>query len=270
MLNRVFLSQGGLTELPALSDFQSTATSLTLNPGEYLYISSPARFNSQYLKITTPAGAPVGLTVEYWGGSDEQWVSVVDQVDRTDGLTSSGLLSFTLDREKSWALADSSDIAAVSSKTIYDSFWCRIGVDALASFDLNWLGYLFVDTDSKLYTQYPLLGDSDFMAGFGVTDWEKQRIEASELVMVELIGHNHMQNPGQLMSYNQMRLLTIPYTAYLAFKAASGDYYKQAASDAYADYQKVRQNSHLLVDTNGDGNIQPSEHGKPKGVILNR
>jgi hypothetical protein len=271
MLNRAILSQGGgLTELPNLTDLESQTTSLTLDTGDYIYVCSPTRYNSQYLKLSTPSGADANLTVEYWGGAGESWVSVVDKVDQSSGLQGSGLLQFTLNRDKSWAIDDTENIPELALKTVYGQYWLRIGVQNSATVDLDFLGALFVESDDNLTIEYPLLADADFKAGWEVTDWEKQRIKASELVLLDLIGSQHLQAPGQLLSYYQMRALTVPYTAYLIFSGTQGEYYRQAAQDALNVYQARRQKSTLVVDTNGNGRVDQAEQVRRNEVILRR
>jgi hypothetical protein len=194
---------------------------------------------------------------------------MVDKRDKTSGLSTSGYLKFTPNRDHSWQKADTADISELSAITIYDQFWLEITVDADATIDLAWIGDLFC-TDSDLESEYPDLLRATMLTAFkaGKTDWEEQRVIASDMITDELINRGAIKSSNQLFEVERFRRTAVSKTAELAF-AGFGENYMDDENKARKKYSERFNMINVLSDQDEDGLEDEVETTKTREIFLN-
>ena len=276
-MNNRFLVKNGAT----LTDYsnklgKSTPADITLNyqVGDYLYIGARLPFNHTYFEIERAADpAPVAstTTIEYWSGTN--WTTVVDLMDSTEGLLTSGHIEFTPDKEEWWMMWDtnhnSQNIPDLSGVTIYDKYWLRISfADTLdPSIKLNYLGNLF-SSDTDLSIEYPDLVRTDVKASFlaGKTDWNDQHKRASDVLIKDLIDMGIIYERGQILNWRDYTDCAIHKVAEIIF-TSFGDSYRDNSVDARREYQQRLSKRVHRVDLNKNAIETPNESFNTTGWL---
>lgn len=245
----------------------SSTYSLTYLSGDYIYVASDFPFNHLYLKLGTVKNLvpSTAMTVEYYGTS---WNSVVELSDGTFGLSDSGFIDFTPNRNYGWSLATDSTVVGIS-KTLYDKYWTRISFNQnlTASIDLSFLGIKFSD-DNDLFSEYPVFNDSNFLAAFkaGKTDWEEQEIKASSLIIDALKKKNVIVAAEQVLDRKRFIGSSTCKTAEIIFTAFGNDYLEQKKA-AKEEYSKRLDLSQYNIDKDNNGILTPSEVVQSQGWL---
>jgi hypothetical protein len=256
------------TEITSRTERLDTSTySMTYLIGEYIYIASDFPFNHLYLKLGTTKNivSNTTMTVEYYGTS---WNSVVELNDGTSGLSASGFIDFTPNRNYGWSMAYDSTIIGIS-KTLYDKYWTRISFDKnlTASIDLSFLGIKFSD-DDDLFSEYPVFNDSNFLTAFKAakTDWEEQEIKASSLIIDDLKKKNVIVAAEQVLDRKRFIGANTCKTAEIIFTAFGNDYLEQKKA-AKEEYSKRLDLSQYNIDKDNNGILTPSEVVSSQGWL---
>lgn len=196
MEHRLLYSNNGvLTDLStAVSSYHvgESAISFT-NTEDAFYLGSSHPFNCIFLKLKVASVAGLGVSVEYWSGSE--WIAPVELLDETNGLMNSGYLTWQINRFKtSWSMdstqtsSGGTKVTGLGSVNIYDKYWCRIKLATSGSFTLSWIGHQFI-TDNDLYSEYPEFRSTSLKSAVeaGKTTWEEQIVIASRIIIEDLI-----------------------------------------------------------------------------------
>ena len=190
----IYSDNGTLQDLSAsVSSYHVGDSAITfVNNQDAFYLGSSHPFNSIFLKLKVASVAALGVSVEYWTGSE--WVSPIELIDETDGLNSSGYLTWQINRFKSsWSRDNTQNssgverIVGLGGINIYDKYWCRIKLATSGSFTLSWIGHQFI-TDNDLYAEYPEFRNTSLKGAVetGKTTWEEQIVVSSRIIIESL------------------------------------------------------------------------------------
>jgi len=281
MKNRIFYGDNGtLTDLStSLSDYHSgTGSCQFVALEDYIYFGSILPFNHLYLKLGTVNTNSSNLTVDIWDGTS--WESAVDLIDETSlaGATfgQSGFITFTPNKNKSWGKEDtvgsngSEQVTGLGNVTVYDRYWIRLSVssDFSAGTTLSWAGNLFCK-DDDLGSEFPDLMRSNTLAGFeaGKTNWEEQRVRASQIVINDLIDMNIIDSSNQILEKHQLMPACVMKSAEIIFNAF-GDDFIDNRNDARKEYRERINKKIFTVDKDRDGNVDDNERLQGQGKLI--
>lgn len=224
------------TDFSSVKDYYGTAKTIALLSTDYLYIGSPFKFNSFYVKLSTPNTTTSTLGVQLWNGTI--WENALEVSDNTDGFKNSGSVDFIPDKYKTWNSDDTNRIDS-NMPIVYLWYWVRINFSVTLSPSpiVAYLGHLFVNSDTPLTSEYPILSSSSLKTAYkaGKTDWEEQRFLATELTIESLIQKNIIKSGNEILDISRVRLPTVAKTAQVIFSGMGDDYIQQtqAARDEF-------------------------------------
>ena len=227
---------------------------------DYLYIGSELPFNHRWFDVSTVNAVTSAISsIEVWDGS--AWNAAVDVIDGTStggkSLAQSGVISFTLDRNKSWGRMDTTeDIPALSTLKIYDMYWARIAWNATltSSTALNYVGFKFSE-DNDLTGYYG--GDfarSTFLTAFksGKTNWKEQHVAAAEEIARELIRKEIIWSKNQILDWRLFTDASVHKVAEIVY-TAFGAQYSEQRDQANKNYHIAMNKKAFRVDKDEDG-----------------
>jgi len=193
------------------------------------------------------------LSVKYWTG--DEWFSVVDTIDETSGLTASGYITFTPDKDESWMMEstnhDSDQITGLTSVKIYDRYWIKITSSAnfSATTRIDWVGRKFAD-DTDLGYEFPELVATNTKTGTGfTTGYEAVHVKAAEVLVSDLIKKKMIFDKGQVLDRDAFKNAAVQKCAEMIFNMLGDDYVDQRNA-AREEYQHRMDVSIGLIDTN--------------------
>lgn len=224
------------TNYTSVKDYYGTAKTIALLNTDYLYIGSPFKFNSFYVKLSTPSTASSVMALQLWNGTI--WENAQEINDSTSGFTQSGSVDFVPDKYKTWQSDDTNRIDS-NMPLVYLWYWIRINFTVTLSPSpvVSYLGHLFVNSDTPLTSEYPILASSSLKTAYkaGKTDWEEQRFLATQLTIESLIQKNIIKSGNEILDISRVRLPAISKTAQVIFSGMGDDYIQQtnAAKDEF-------------------------------------
>lgn len=254
---RVFYNSTEITKETERID--STYKAISYVSGSYIYIATDFPFNHLYIKLGTIVNivASTNMSVEYYGTS---WNSVVELRDETIGLSASGGIEFTPNRDVTWTRAVYSSDAGVTP-VLYQKYWTRISFDKTLtpSLSLSFIGNKFSD-DNDLYAEYPVFNDSNYLSAFksGKTDWEEQHIKASDLIIQDLQKKGVILGPEQVLDKRKFLGASVCKTAEIIYTAFGNDYIEQRKAAA-SEYSKRLDLSQFNTDMNNNAILEVGE-----------
>lgn len=244
---------------------------------DYIYVGQYLPFNNVFMQVdsyVSSSGDVVPeLQAEYW--ADQQWRPVLDVIDDTAGMTKSGVIQFTPDKDYSWTqvqdtgnnLPDGPD--ELTSVRIYDLYWLRIKATATAipAKTILKMGYAFCDSPSlKIYEpeidQYLVP-----WGGSGKTDWIEQIMAASEQVFLDLKGKQLVTQPGQILRFDDVYLATI-YRTLLLIYTPLGEAFKERRSMRLKEYGEALNVKRFTFDMNRTGTVEQGEIANTTGMLV--
>lgn len=266
---------GTLKDLsPELNDAFAQDVTLPLVAAEdKIYIGSELPFNHRYIRLgSTANGNASAVSAEIWDSNE--WQSAVDVVDQTASggasLARSGILSFSVERNQSWAQEDTTeDIPALATLKIYDLYWCRLTFsgDLTAGTVLSYIGHKFSDDDT-MAAYYPDLLRSEVLAGFeaGKTDWDDQHIIAAEECVRFLRKRKAIVDSNQVLDWREFELAAIHKTAEIIYTAFGSDY--EALRDkARSKFMEEMNRGIFTIDRDEDGRVDDEERTFHVGFV---
>ena len=273
----IFSDNNSLTDLSTkIKNHRDGEATLPIVASEdYLYIGSRYPFNSIYFKFKTANTNTTTVSVSYWEGNE--WTNAVEVIDETNGFKNDGYVTFVPDKnESSWLREDtvqgdgnSEEVQGLGTLVIYDHYWLRLKFsnDLSATTSLNWIGDLFC-SDEDMYSEYPIFNSSNLKLAYkaGKTDWENQRIRASDLVISDLVTRNIIEDSGQLLDKDKLKLATVSRTAQIIFNALGDDYVDDTLKAKKEYGERVRENM-LSVDKNANARLDVLERRARQGFI---
>lgn len=266
MKRRIFYSDNGtLTDwTTVLNRYDTSNVSFSLVAAEdYIYIASDLPFNHVYIKIDSSNKNEETSSIdyiEYWDKND--WRKVVEVIDETEvldvALAQDGFITWTPDKEYKWTADDtksnSGSITDLSSVTVYDRFWIRIKYTAnfTASTGINWIGQLFC-SENDLFSEFPELNNSNLFASWktGKTNWEEQRVKASEVIVKDLKSKDIIQSRDQIIAREDLVLAATSKTAEIIM-IPRGQSYEDERIRVNTEYRDRLNNSFPVIDKNAN------------------
>ena len=239
--------------------FQGDAT-LSVGGGKYLYLASQTPLITRYVGLAAEAATAATLSVEYYAGKTQGWVSAAYLRDETDGLSASGSFVIQPNKDTPWVVIDdTSDVTELSSFTIYGMYWCRLSLSVETSVDFNWLGYKFCST-TDINAQYPSLNKTRVYEAFGAgkTNWEDESVLASELVSQDLKRYYTLDSLSQIASLDVYKHACIHRAAMLIWSGL-GDVGVDNAERAFNAYQDSLKFAMTSGDADKDGVVSKTE-----------
>ena len=109
-----------------LNDYRTGSYAMTYSSGEYLYIGSFTPFNNMWIEFATASGVSSGapLIDVRWANA---WSSVVDITDETNGMQTSGRITWSLHIDRGWDRERrSQEDAGINGTSIYNMYWMRV------------------------------------------------------------------------------------------------------------------------------------------------
>jgi hypothetical protein len=209
---RVFKRNGAtLTDLSLKNQDDSVLVPSNLASTEYLYLAQNYPFNNFFYWKDVANSNTATMKVEYWNG--QEWKLAVDVLDASYGFSESGNIQFSPDNESDWQITYDTSVngapSELNSIKIYDCYWCRVSFDvslsALTSFKK--IAYAFTSTqqlnklDVEINTYY-----TSFEVG--KTDWIKEILTASELMVQKLKTMGVIVGVGQILKFEDITLAT--------------------------------------------------------------
>lgn len=275
MIYRIFKSDSGLTDLSStLEDFNDVTEAFSLTSSGKLYIGSPWPIVDLYFNVTTGSADGRSTTVKYWDGN--QFRAVADLIDDTKSgantFGKAGHLSWIPDRDhgQSRVTDADQDITELAGVKLYNKYWYEISFSDAISFSAGWIGSLFC-AHSDIDSEYPDLVRSDVMDAVesGKTDYLKQIVRASELVIDDCINQGKFQNEGQVLDRRELKLPTVSKVAEIVYSLLDQDQGAPRMNMARAEYLKRIAKILRQVDLDGNG-IMSSRESRPQYKVLTR
>lgn len=242
----------------------ANAASVTMVPGDYLYVSSFLPFNHKYFKVQVGEGADPGVRplIELLNAPNE-WTAVVDQIDYTGGFAQSGVLQWTPNWDSNWGLVSQSnrDVPALQNgPVIYQAYWLRISFPDPIEFGLDYVGQKF-SSDPDLYAEYPMLNQTAIKAGWkvGKTDWEDQHILAATYIAKELIQRNLAVSKDQILDISTLRSAAVHKTAHIIYSGLGVKNYAENIAAALKAFEAAMKQDKFGLDVNGNARKDRAE-----------
>lgn len=244
---------------------------------DYLYVGAELPFNSLFFDLSTANTASADINIEYWTGTE--WVSMVNIIDETKtggaSFGKSGHVTWTTDKQEVWHREDTvrsngtEQITGLGNITIYDLYWMRISFKASLDVGtaLNFVGYAFCSSED-VEAEYRLLSKSSFKTSYeaGKTDWEKEIIIASRLLVEDLIDKNSIILGEQLLDRRKFKDACVSKVAEIVFTNL-GDDYTDDAEKAKREYKNRLDKKNYRADLNGNARIDKREMGVTTGGL---
>jgi hypothetical protein len=245
--------------------FSGTKTIDLVYNQDAIYIGSDMPFNHRYFKVSSVNAVSSVASVSIWDGSD--WEPAVDVLDQTAvsgaSMAQSGIISWSTDRNKSWAREESTEnIAALSTLKIYDLYWVKLTWSATwtNTTAVSYAGHKF-GNDNLLAAIYPDLGRSAVKTAHtsGKTNWDEQQVIASEAIIAQLRKDRVVVSGAQVFSWEMFQMAGIHKCAEMIF-GAFGEAKNDERELAKAAYEaEINQRFFDNQDLDGDGHLSESE-----------
>lgn len=250
---------------PKVNEWTSgQSATVAMVPGDYLYIGCFLPFNHKYFKLSTVSGIARTPLIEVLNAPNE-WSPVVDQIDYTVGFTGSGVLQWTPNFDKNWALVtdsrrDISSFLSTTGPTVYGAYWLRISFSAAISMGIDYIGQRF-STDDELYQEYPNLKASAVLNGWkaGKTDWQDQHLTAACYIGKELVQRNILITNQQILDIATLRSASVHKTAHIIFSGLGVKNYVEEIKSSLQAYTEAMNLDRFQVDTNANARKDRNE-----------
>jgi len=207
---RLFKYDTSITDLSLDNQNPSTLLTPSLVVGNYLYIAQEFPFNNVFFHLDTANTELATVNVEYFDGN---WKQAVDVLDGTSvagiPFAQSGVLQWSPDQSNGWVrIGDTSTEKTaphLNTLKLYDLYWIRLSVtaDLLAGLKFKEISYCFTTSDQLNHIDIEVNG---FLAAFGTgkTDWNKEIITASKLVVSDLKARQFIAHQGQILRFDDI------------------------------------------------------------------
>jgi hypothetical protein len=262
---RLFKDTGSLSDVSIDNQDDSANVTANLTSSQYFYVAQKMPFTNLFVHIATANSVTSSLGIEYWNGSE--WIAAVDVLDATkvSGATlgRSGIIQWSNAKDEGWAKVgcteDNGSPTELSSLTIFDCYWVRIKptVSLHASTSLKEITYAFTNTQELSNFDIEI---STYLASFetGKTDWVKEIITASKLVVTDFRRKGLIVHPGQIVDMTDVSFPCALRTLMLIYSNL-GPSYKEKIAAMQVEYDKVMNIARFTLDTNGTGKIEATE-----------
>lgn len=260
---RVFSYDTSLIDRSIVNQEQEVATTYSIATNKYIYVGSYYPFNNLHFLVSSANATVANLIVEYWDGRD--WIQAVDLLDSTAQagatMARSGVVQWSPRRKNGWQyVQDTSENSAPSqlqSIHVYDCYWLRISASAAISFGLKEISYAFTTTDQINDLDIEISG---FYESFeaGKTDWIREILTASRLVLSDLKRAGLVANQGEILRFDDVSLMTDFKTLDLIYTNL-GSSYNEKRNEVRSMYDKAMSSKRFTFDGDSDGMVDRQE-----------
>lgn len=275
----IFSDNGTLNDYSyKVEDYHANTVTIDYTSAQdYIFIGSELAFNSLFFDLSTANTASTAVTVEHWDGSS--WEEMVDVIDETSlsgaSFGQSGYITWTPNKQKVWQKNDtvksngSVEITGLGDVTIYDLYWIRISFSNTLDIGttLNWIGPKFCKSND-VDGEYRLLAKSAFKTSYesGKTDWEKEIILASRLLIEDLKSKEAIVDGDQLLERRLFKDACVSKVAEIVFTNL-GDDYVDDAKRAQTEYKSRLNKKNYKADKNNNARLDKQELGVSTGGL---
>lgn len=262
---RLFKDTGALSDVSIENQDDSATIASNLTDAQYFYIAQKMPFTNLFFHIGTANSTSSAWDIEYWDGT--AWRDAVDIIDATkvSGATlgRSGIIQFTLDDDYSWQkvndTADSNAPTELSGLRVFDCHWLRLRPTASlhASTTLKEVTYAFTHTQELSNFDVEISG---YLASFetGKTDWIKEIITASKLVVLDFRRLGLIVHQGQIVELTDVSTPCALRTLMLIYSNL-GPSYKDKIAAMKKEYDNAMNIRRFTLDYDKDGRISSRE-----------
>ncbi len=244
-----------------VNDFRALTAPFVYTAGQYLYIGSILPFNNLWFDMGTVNTNASTLSVDMWFG--HAWISAVDVIDESAGLTASGRVQWNTDLNKGWDLEQySTSVTGLPAlSAIYNMYWLRLSWSATfsAGSAIGYIGQKFSD-DTSLYSFYPDLNNSTILTGFaaGKTTWNEQHFMAAEHIVRDLQKNGIIKSRSQILDASKLVDASCHKVAELIYSSLGEPYLEQLkwSRQAYKEASNVK---FFNTDLNANGRLDTAE-----------
>lgn len=234
---------------------------------DYLYIAQSYPFNNFFYQMLVANSNTSALSVEYWTGRINGWISAVDILDGTSSggktLARSGVIQFSPDPAKIWMqVRDSTNETmptGLETLKVYNVYWIRIKVSANLSALTAAKRLCYAFTRSQQLDNIDIT-INDFLETFGIgkTDWDDQIITASLQLVNDLRRRGLIIHAGSILRFEDVTMACDYRTLILIYKNL-GPGYKERLATASLDYNEAIDMRRFSFDTDENAFLSTSE-----------
>jgi hypothetical protein len=252
---RLLKKVGTVSDISLDNQDDSVILQSNFSTNDYLYIGQLYPFNNFYYWLKVANSNSAKMKIEYW--SNNGWIEAIDLLDGTNAFAKSGLVQFSPNKDSVWTyIEDTLNHTGfdLNTKSIYNQYWIRISFDtnlsALTTF--NKIGYAFTSTQqlNKLDVEI-----NSFYASFenGKSDWIKEILTASELLILDLKTRNVLVSREQILKIEDVSILTDLKALELIYSNL-GKAYDDKRERIIKDYEfLIKSFNNFTVDKNQTG-----------------
>ena len=245
-----------------LNEYKSGNVNLTFDAGDRLYIATCLPFNHRFFKLTdtTNAVTTANLIIEYYTGSG--WKTPSRVLDYTESSSAtfnqSGKLLFIPDDQYSISQQSDTDTMDDNFKNyappVYNMYWQAIGFSETVTIGFSYVGQLFSSSDEEIYARYPLLNNDRYKEQWeaGKTDWEEQRVDASDEIVKELERRAIIVDRNQVLDTASLNDACIDFTAMRMFSGLGVDRFKNEIEVCGKRYSQAMKMDRYNIDVNAN------------------
>jgi hypothetical protein len=258
------------TDLSLANQDDSALVDLNISNLNYIYVAQYYPFNNLFFWIDTPNDVAANIEIQYW--ANNQWVNAVDVLDGTkvNGVpfAKSGSIQFSPQRRiSSWnQVTDTSETnnsspSELSAYSIYDCYWIRIKATTalLSTAKAKRITYAFTNTQQLNKLDIEI---NQYYSAFasGKTDWIKEIITGSEIMLADLKSKGLVVHRGQILRFDDVSLACDMKVLALIYSNL-GRAYEEKRKLKEEEYEKVINSRKFTFDNNNDGLVSSNEIG---------
>jgi len=247
----------------ALNEWNNGKTvEFNMIPGDYIYMACFLPFNHKYFRFAAFSATEISPIIQILD-APSSWNPVVDSLDYTVGMTQNGVVQWTPDYEKSWALVGNSSTEVPSlanAPTIYGAYWMRISFAENIAFELEYIGQKF-SSDVDLYQEYPALQNSVILSGWktGKTGWDDQHLLAATYISKTLVQRGIVFTNNQILDIASLRSASVHKAANIIYSGLGAKNYATEIQLASDKFELAMTQDKFQVDTNANARKDRAE-----------
>jgi hypothetical protein len=258
---RIFRQDATLTDL-SLNNFDDNQT-IDINAGETCYILQRFTFNHLFFEVSSANTAESTMKVEYHDGT--AWREAVDYLDSTmSGLCTLGKTGvFQFQRRQDYGWNRITDTSKTSIPTelnelhLYNMYAMRLIFSGAVKCKIKTIQYAFCTSDDLACYDVEI---NSYLSSFqtGKTNWNKEIMTASKLMVMDLKTRGIIDNKGQILTFDDFVSACAYKTLYLIYSNLGKGYEekKKQASDEYNSLLSIKR---FTIDENQDGFLDTRE-----------
>jgi len=272
----IFDDNGTLSDKSTgLNNYHSGSAVIDFTAAEdTVYIGSELPFNSLFFDIASVNAESSVPTISYWNGAEfKEMVEVIDETAASGvPFAKSGHLTWVTDKNYSWVEEDTvtsqgvENITGLGDIVAYNLYWLKItySTSLTNTTELSFTGPKFCE-QADLVGEYSMLGNSTFIGNYesGKTDFEREIVLASQMIIEDLIDMAVIQNGDQLLERRKLRDACVSKVAEIVFNNL-GDDYKDDTSKARGQYKQRINKKNYKADMNANARLD----GQEKKVMI--